>query len=53
MSKERENIVVYQPKTLEQAKELFAKFKQMNLRIWTKKNSSSILKKVKEMLAFV
>lgn len=31
MSKEKENITVYQPKTLEKAKELFEKFKQMGL----------------------
>ena len=31
MSREKENITVYQPKTLEKAKELFEKFKQMGL----------------------
>lgn len=31
MSKEKENITVYQPKKLEKAKELFEKFKQMEL----------------------
>ena len=31
MSREKESIKIYQPKTMEQAKKLFAKFKQMNL----------------------
>lgn len=31
MSREKESITVYQPKTLEKARELFEKFKQMGL----------------------
>ena len=32
MSKEKEDLTLYQPKTLEQATALFEKFKQMNLK---------------------